>query len=142
MSNIKIFAYGSLREGFFNYEKYLKGNVISKKEGKVKNVKLFHMPYKGYPAVIDGNDILVGEVFELSDYDNVVKAVDKMEGFISEGNKDNEYDKSLVEVEYADGSKELCYSYKYNFKADERFAKDAIYIKDGDWKNFMLKENK
>ena len=45
-----MFAYGSLREGFFNYDKYLKGNVISNRRAKIKDVVLYHMPYKGYPA--------------------------------------------------------------------------------------------
>ena len=31
MKNINLFVYGSLRDGFFNYDKYLKGKVIDKK---------------------------------------------------------------------------------------------------------------
>ncbi|MEO2683312.1 gamma-glutamylcyclotransferase, partial [Clostridium butyricum] len=34
---INVFVYGSLREGFFNYDKYLKGKVISIKPGKIHN---------------------------------------------------------------------------------------------------------
>ena len=37
MSQIKMFAYGSLREGFFNYDKYLKGNIIC----LIKDIQLF-----------------------------------------------------------------------------------------------------
>lgn len=138
--NIKMFAYGSLREGFFNYDKYLKGNVISNKPAKIKNVELYHMPYKGYPAVLEGNKEVVGEVIELSNYDEVMEAVDKMEGFISEGNPNNEYHKVLVEVEYEDGSKEFCYSYRYNKKNDLIFDKEAVYVSHGDWKHHMTEK--
>ena len=100
MSQIKMFAYGSLREDFFNYDKYLKGNVISNRMAKIKDVVLYHMPYKGYPAVLSGLGEVVGEVMELSNYDEVMAAVDKMEGVLGEGNPNNEYNKVLVEVEF------------------------------------------
>ena len=45
--NINIFVYGSLRENFFNYNKYLKGKVVSIRPAKIKNMHLYHMPYKG-----------------------------------------------------------------------------------------------
>lgn len=136
--NINIFTYGSLREGFFNYNTYLDGKVISNKIGKIKNVDLYHMPYKGYPAIIPGSGEVIGEVMTLSDYDNVMKAVDKMEGFISEGNPENEYDKKLIEVELEDGTKEMCYAYFYNKDCDKSFDKESIFIFDGDWKKYML----
>ena len=31
MKKINLFVYGSLREGFFNYDKYLAGKVVEKK---------------------------------------------------------------------------------------------------------------
>lgn len=136
--NINIFTYGSLREGFFNYDKYLDGKVISNKIGKIKNVNLYHMPYKGYPAIIPGTGEVIGEIMTLSDYDNVIKAVDEMEGFISEGNPQNEYDKKLVEVELEDGTKEMCYAYFYNKNCDNLFDQEAIFISDSDWKEYML----
>ena len=43
----KIFVYGSLRTGFYNYNKYLKGKIEDAVLGKVKG-KLYHMPHKGY----------------------------------------------------------------------------------------------
>ncbi|MEG0295686.1 MAG: gamma-glutamylcyclotransferase family protein [Clostridium sp.] len=135
--NHRIFVYGSLREGFFNYDKYLKGKVLKAENAKVKGI-VYHMPYKGYPALFDGEDFVQGEVMELMDYDATIKALDKMEGFISEGNSKNEYHKKLVEVELEDLTKELCYVYYYNVNNDEKFNDESILIKHGDWKNFML----
>lgn len=54
MKNINFFVYGSLREGFYNYNKFLAGKIFKKKQGKLHNVKLYHMPYKGYPAIVPG----------------------------------------------------------------------------------------
>ncbi len=31
MKKINLFVYGSLREGFFNYDKYLAGKVVRKR---------------------------------------------------------------------------------------------------------------
>ena len=60
MKNINIFVYGSLREGFFNYDKYLSGKISKKMNAKLNNVELYHMPYKGYPAIINGQDSILG----------------------------------------------------------------------------------
>ena len=70
MNNINIFVYGSLREGFFNYDKYLKGKVIKNIPAVLEGMDLYHMPYKGYPAIIPGNGILKGEIIEVMDYEN------------------------------------------------------------------------
>jgi gamma-glutamylcyclotransferase (GGCT)/AIG2-like uncharacterized protein YtfP len=136
--NINIFVYGSLREGFFNYDIYLKYKVISNKIGKIKNVDLYHMPYKGYPAIIPGNGEVIGEVIEVSDYYNVIDPIDKMEGFISEGNPNNEYNKTQIEIELEDGTTEMCYVYYYNKDRDNLFEKKAIFISNCDWKKYML----
>lgn len=101
MKNINIFVYGSLREGFFNYNKFLAGKVSKKIDAKLNNFKLYHMPYKGYPAIINGQDSVLGEIMVLneSDYDSTIKALDEMEGFLNEGNPENEYHKMILEVE-------------------------------------------
>lgn len=139
--NINIFVYGSLREGFFNYDKYLKGKVIKNELAKVKNKILYHMPYKGYPAILDGEGEVVGEVMIIEDYENTMEALDKMEGFIGEGNPNNEYHKTLLEVELEDGRVEKCYTYCYNKDIDSKFDEEAILVGDGDWKKHMLQDN-
>ena len=62
MKKINLFVYGSLREGFFNYDKYLAGKVVEKKDASLENMRLYHMPYKGYPAITPGNDKVLGEI--------------------------------------------------------------------------------
>ncbi|KFX60236.1 gamma-glutamylcyclotransferase [Clostridium botulinum] len=139
MSNINIFVYGSLREGFFNYNKYLDGKVIEVKPARLKGMHLYHMPYKGYPAILPGNGEIIGEIVSVKDYDNTIKAIDDMEGFINTDNPKNEYNKILLEVEDLNTkNKENCYVYFYNKHIDSIFDEKAVHIPHGNWKNYML----
>ena len=143
MKRINLFVYGSLREGFFNYEKYLTGKVARKYDARIANMKLFHMPYKGYPAIMFGKDTIKGEIMVLREecYEETMKAMDEMEGFISEGNPENEYHKVILEAENLHtNQKELCYVYFYNKDRDLLFDENAIYLPDGDWKAHMQTE--
>ena len=139
MSNINIFVYGSLREGFFNYDKYLDGKVLENTPACLKGMHLYHMPYKGYPAILPGDGKVLGEIIRVTDYDNTIKAIDDMEGFLGTDNPDNEYNKILLEVEnLTTREKENCYVYFYNKDRDLIFDEKAIHIPDGDWKNYMI----
>ncbi len=141
MKNINIFVYGSLREGFFNYEKYLAGKVAEIRDGKLKNMKLYHMDYKGYPAITHGDETIIGEIMVINkdDYESAMKAIDKMEGFISDNNPENEYHKVILEVENLyTNKKEKCFVYFYNKDKDINFEDKAQHIPSGDWKNYML----
>lgn len=138
MKNINLFVYGSLRPKFFNFEKYLEGKTIEIKPATIKGMDLYHMPYKGYPAIRPGKGTVVGEIITVKDYDNTVKAIDIMEGFISENNPKNEYHKILLEAEHISGEKEKCYTYFYNVDIDNNFKNEAIHIPNGDWKEYML----
>lgn len=141
MKGINLFVYGSLREGFFNYNKYLNGKVIEKKEAKLENTKLYHMPYKGYPAITFGKDTVLGEIMVLKEdcYEDTMSAMDEMEGFISEQNPENEYHRVILEVENLHtNEKEKCFVYFYNKDKDTLFNSKAIYIPHGDWKEHMI----
>ncbi|MGG5461991.1 gamma-glutamylcyclotransferase family protein [Clostridium sp. B9] len=136
----KIFVYGSLRTGFFNYDKYLKGKVIKSELGRVKG-KLYHMPHKGYPALIEGDDWIYGEVMTILDYENVINSMDLMEGYLGLNNKDNEYNRIEMEVDMiGKKSTEKCYVYYYAMNDKETFEKNSVLIEDGNWRSFMLQE--
>jgi gamma-glutamylcyclotransferase (GGCT)/AIG2-like uncharacterized protein YtfP len=144
MKRINLFVYGSLREGFFNYNKYLANKVIEKKEAKLENMKLYHMPYKGYPAITTGEDVVLGEIMVINEdcYEDTMKAMDAMEGFISENNPENEYHKVILEVENLHtNQKEKCFVYFYNKDKDMLFDSNAINIPHGDWKEYMTSGN-
>ena len=138
--NINVFVYGSLREGFFNYDKYLKGKVNSIKPAKINNMTVYHMPYKGYPAIMKGEGTVYGEIMEIKPemYDETMSAMDEMEGFIRENNPQNEYEKTILEVEHLDdGKTEKCYVYFYNKDIDPKFEDQSVFVTHGDWVKHM-----
>ena len=134
----KVFVYGSLREGFFNYDKYLKNKVSPASLGEVKG-KLFHLSHKGYPALLEGEDTIIGEIMEIKDfYENIV-SLDEMEGYLSfEDASNNEYIRTIMDVKNLHtNTMESCYVYKYVEFNDKDFNHHAVHISHGDWKKYM-----
>lgn len=134
----KIFVYGSLREGFFNYDKYLAGKVFPAQLGKVTG-KLYHLSHKGYPALLHGDDEVIGEIMEMKDFYKDIVPMDEMEGYISEENTSlNEYTRTMMVVKNLETKEEeICYVYKYEQHTQEDFQIHAEYIPHGDWKAYM-----
>lgn len=135
----RFFVYGSLREGFFNYDKYLKGHVLTNEIGTTKG-DLYHMEHKGYPALIDGNRAIEGEVITVENPEVLVKVLDAMENFYGPLNEKNEYERIEKEVTLKDGSKEFCYVYKYVEKYLKHFDKNYIHLSLDSWKEYMLQK--
>lgn len=133
----RFFVYGSLREGFFNYDKYLKGNVLTNELATTKG-ELYHMEHKGYPALIDGDRDIEGEVITVNNPEEITKALDEMEGFFGVNNPKNEYERIEKEVKLSDGSIELCYVYKYVEEDVNNFDANYIYLNENSWKEYML----
>lgn len=93
---IRVFVYGTLRRGMYNFDLYYKGHVVNHRYGYVKG-SLYTIIDKVYPALIEGNDTILGEVMDM-DESFSLDAVDKMEGFYYEGCIDNEYDKVMKDI--------------------------------------------
>lgn len=135
MSN-NIFVYGSLLEDFFNYNKYLKGKVLKRSYARTKG-KLFHQIDKGYPAMIEGDDFVYGELLEIDDWDNTVIELDKLENFYGEDNANNEYNRVLLQIEQLEDSSVISsFVYMYNCK-DKQVLEKEKYIPYGNWRTFM-----
>ena len=133
MSDV-IFVYGSLMKNFHNYEKYLRGHVLDIQPATVHG-KLYDMPYKGYPAILDGNDTVHGEVIHVKDLAAILPAIDKMEGYNHQA--DDEYSRIPKTITLADGSTTVLDVYVYTSKhLDTKFEKEAIYLPDGSWRAF------
>ncbi|WP_207707424.1 gamma-glutamylcyclotransferase family protein [Clostridium tarantellae] len=140
----RIFVYGSLRTGFFNYNKYLKGYVLKEEPARIKG-KLYHMPNKGYPALLDGEGYVYGEVFTIKndEYTKVMESMDNMENYFNIGDSNNEYNRVAVKVELMNTNTfEVCYVYKYVVKNKKEFKTQSIYIPNGNWASYMTKFKK
>jgi len=135
----RIFVYGSLMLGFYNYEKFLKGKTINQVLEASIEGKLFHLSKKGYPAIIFGRDTIYGQVLDIIDNGKTFEKINQMEGIISPDNPKNEYNIETREVKFLDGRKEYLPVYIYNSTEDKIINNDlGIYISSGDWKLYMM----
>lgn len=131
----KVFVYGSLMEGFWNHTRVLEGKVEFLGRGEIRG-SLFHLR-EGYPALLEGEDKVVGEVSGPVDED-LLRHLDYLEGY-KEGRKDNLYNRKAVPVRMADGSSVECWIYLYG---DAEYARGrGTYLPDGDWKRHMSEKS-
>lgn len=97
----RMFVYGTLRVGMYNYERYFKGYDSFRGNGYVKGV-LHTIKGEVYPALIAGEHMVLGEIHEVPD--EVQDAVDLLECFFGEGKLENEYDKIIRTIYDAQGN--------------------------------------
>lgn len=137
---LPLFVYGSLSEGFYNHDIYLKGKVLTKHEAKTKG-KLFHLGGKGYPAMVDGDEWVYGELVTIEDYEKTVEEMDEMEHYYGEDNNENEYNRVILEVELIGTNQKVkAYTYKYNEESEYELKNRHEEIQHGDWRKFMKEE--
>ncbi len=136
----KIFVYGSLREGFHNYEKYLTGQVVKNEVGTVRG-ELFELKGLGYPALLQGTNEVVGEIMTLKgDVKAIMQTLDELECYFGENNLTNEYDKITSSVFNTETKKqEQLPVYFYNMKNPDVDPSILVFIKEGDWKKHTEK---
>ncbi len=138
MKKFKIFVYGTLMEGYHNYDKYLNGHVISTKNAHIKG-KMYHLPQKGCPAVIEGDEDIYGQVFEVEDDENntVSKSVDDLEKYFN-GSDEVMYERKLKTVFYENGECEDIGVYIF---VNNKYlnSNKVIDIKSGNWHEFNKK---
>lgn len=143
-----IFVYGSLMHSFFNYKKYLDGKVIGSHRARTKG-SLYHMPDKGYPALIKGDGYVYGELLKIMNFKEKLIELDEMEGYFGKGELKNEYNREVKEIEILEdknnsilGEKVIpAYVYEYNIENDDKFYDRSIRIPNGSWGEFMKRLN-
>lgn len=129
----RVFVYGSLRQGFWNFQRLLDGKVNSIISGEIKG-SLYHLP-EGYPAAIEGDGNVKGEVLELADDDLLVR-LDSLEGYKEEG-QNNLYERKKVNVRLKGGKEISCWVYFYGKGNFQHLKEKGVLITDGDWKKFI-----
>jgi gamma-glutamylcyclotransferase (GGCT)/AIG2-like uncharacterized protein YtfP len=132
----RLFVYGSLMEGFFNYEKIFRGQVLTRIPARVRGI-LYHQTRKGYPAMIPGEGWVKGEFLELEDFSRLMVISDGIENYFGPSG-DNEYERRITPVELLpEGTAAFAYVYWYakdDLGADEN---PAELIPSGDWRSYM-----
>lgn len=92
----KIFVYGTLRKGMYNYDMYLKDEDSFRGFGYVEG-SLFTIIGSDYPAFLqEGHDMILGEIHEIDEKTAVL--IDDLEGYRGEDDKNNEYNKVICDI--------------------------------------------
>lgn len=92
----KIFVYGTLRKGMYNYDLYLKGKNSFRQFGYVKG-KLMTLKEKKYPALLlEGDTLVLGEIHEVDS--QFISVLDELESYFGENNPSNEYNKVICDI--------------------------------------------
>ncbi|WP_029099771.1 gamma-glutamylcyclotransferase family protein [Brevibacillus thermoruber] len=136
-NRLPVFVYGSLLEGFRNWELYVKPYPHHALPAEVKG-RLYHLP-TGYPGLLrEGEGTVKGDVLLFSPevYDEALRGLDELETYVGPGDPRNEYEREIVTARLAvTGEERYVYVYRY---VDEAYAKrTGIFLDDGDWRAFM-----
>ena len=137
----KLWVYGSLLSGFFNYKRVLEGKVLTCTHARVRGT-LFHQIDKGYPALVEGEAWAYGELLELEDFFNLLPQIDMLENYYGLGN-DNEYNRIQSEVfVYAQGEWMAQQAYVYWYAQNDlgKGENPAVRVLGGDWRSYMLNQ--
>ena len=125
---IKIFVYGTLKEGF-----KLDGSCAEIRESVVKNAKakgtLFNLgPFPG--AKFDTQDTIIGELHEFSNDLEALRVIDNIEGYYPDNKENSLFLRKLIDVSYQNNEKIKAYAYEFNF---DRYEVRQTKIKTGVW---------
>jgi gamma-glutamylcyclotransferase (GGCT)/AIG2-like uncharacterized protein YtfP len=124
-------------KGFWNEEKYLTGKVTRRGSGVTKG-RLYHIENKGYPALLEGNETIHGEIIWVEPFQEVVKALDAMEAYSKSQIQSSQYMRVVQHVTM--GDQELdAYVYRYNPQAEVNRDDQLYPISNGAWRDFMKK---
>ncbi len=136
---MKAFIYGTLREGHYNYDLYLKGKVNSSQKAYVKGI-LYTIKDKVYPALVEGERWISGELMEIVD-DSVLQQLDQLEGYHGEGDITNMYNRYMMEIVDENYQPLGQYPvYLYNHKNPELQGTLGEIIEENDYCIYMQKK--
>lgn len=131
---MKLFVYGTLRKGNPAYDKYIKDYLLSQYPAYAKGL-LYQMKDRQFPALLNGDRMIIGEVFELVD-DFDFTALDKYEEYYGLNNCNNLYHRKLIDIydlNYQVISK--AYIYFYNDQRENALKQLDYIIESNDYLN-------
>jgi len=132
----KLFVYGSLRKGSFNYKKILEGHIFDRAMGRTIG-NLFHLENKGYPALVQGDSEVAGEIITLKSK-GLLKKIDAVENYDSVDYGACEYLRKPIKVMNHDtGTIEIVDAYVYNMNNKENHKDLLKIVPSGNWLEYI-----
>ncbi|WP_366924687.1 gamma-glutamylcyclotransferase [Metallumcola ferriviriculae] len=129
-----VFVYGTLMDGFWNYEKHLKPHVIGKWEAWVSGT-LYHLR-EGYPALLEGDNPVYGNLVQCRQFDKAIAILDRLEGYHGPGHT-NLYERITKAVFLHDGEVFEAFTYVYSPARLHEVEKFGILIPSGSWREYI-----
>ena len=121
----KVFVYGTLMTDMHNH--YLIKSFVKNLQSAKTLGRLYDLPY-GYPAMVGGQDEVLGEVIELNDVEEALKVLDRLEGYYGEESSRNLYNRTVQQVKTLSGRTEQAYVYFWaNPKAIDQIGTQIDY---------------
>lgn len=124
----RIFVYGTLKQNFSNHD-IVKPFLQSVKPAELKGL-VYDLP-AGYPAAIDGDGQILGEVLELHDIEAALAVLDRLEDYYGPDCRNNLYDRVIRDVTLLTGEKILAYVYLW--ASPSELKKVGERVADGNW---------
>lgn len=96
MNQYPVLVYGTLRPGGSNYSYFLDGATMLETNVRIDGFTM--LAGSGYPYLIEGDRTVTATLVYIlpEDYVDVMRRLDFLEGFKSEGSNSNHYDRKLV----------------------------------------------
>jgi gamma-glutamylcyclotransferase (GGCT)/AIG2-like uncharacterized protein YtfP len=125
----RVFVYGTLMQGMSNHQ-VVAPYLLAATPAQMKGI-LFDLAY-GYPAVTDGDGLVIGELLELSEVTAALAKLDSLEEYHGQNCPENLYDRVIREVVDHKGNKTPAYVYLWS--KPEQVYSVGKRILNGDWK--------
>ncbi|MFO7886715.1 MAG: gamma-glutamylcyclotransferase family protein [Eubacteriales bacterium] len=132
-----LFVYGTLMKGCRNH-KYMKGKYLNKWNAYTKG-KLYHLRDENYPALLQGNDRVRGELYEIENLQEKIEDIDQLENYHKNNIYFSEYIRAEIDVVTEEGKKIKADAYLYNVIDIDKFLQNSMYIPEGYWKKFKIR---
>ena len=132
MSKNTLFVYGSMMKGMVHHNK-LAAMVKDLKPATVEGV-LYRLPV-GYPAMVDGQGTVKGELLTLNNFKDIIKILDEFEGYSATTPEKSLYlrvEKPLL----VEGAKKPVTSFVYVLNPI-KLPREATVIESGDYRSTM-----
>lgn len=128
--NLKVFVYGTLKEGRPLDRKGLADLRTSVKAATIEG-SIFKFRHAGYPTIkLDGKGLVIGEVhtFPEKHMKEVQQIMDAIEGYSRHQPDQGLYNRHEIKATLEDGKVVTAWAYEYNGKVDQE-----LRIEEGVW---------
>ena len=130
MKDLKVFVYGTLKEGRPLDRKMLADLRTSVKEATIEG-SIFTFKHASFPTIkLDGEGLVIGEVhtFPEKHMKDVVRTMDAIEGYNKSQPDKGLYNRHEVKATLKNGNVVMAWAYEYNGSVDPE-----LRIEEGVW---------